>query len=263
VFDTALTDVITVTHRIQATHVGGYSIGDDADIVVEDDTGQQITGHFEPQLLTVVPTCDNPHHSTLFLPLLHRPRCVPSRVPADVVILLDRSGSLGSRILEAAGGALDSFLDGLVLPRDRVGVVAFDQHAQLIVPLGSERARLRTAVEGVALAPGTRMEQAILLGLSELNGPRGRPGARRLLVLITDGVQTGQGGERAALVAGETARSRGVAILALGLGPSPDRQLLTRLAGSPSKVLLSPSRSTIPSGYRDLAALALCAGTAP
>lgn len=259
VFNGVPVEGITVSHTIQATRPGSYLIGAEALVEIEDDAGRRATGGLQPEVLTVAETCGPRRETAVFLPLVYRPLCVPSRQPVDVVILLDRSGSMGTGTFAATSRHIGAFAADLATARGRVALVAFDQRASLLARLGSSPGQIERVSADLALAPGTRIERAIRSGEAELSGERGRTGRRRLLVLVTDGVQTGPGGTESVLAAAAGARARGVIILALALGPAPDGELLAAVAGQPGRVVAAPTPDDVPAAYRTLAALAACA----
>jgi Mg-chelatase subunit ChlD len=259
-FDSAPVEGITVSHQIAAETAGRYSIGDAGHVEVEDASGNIATGRLVPDTLVVVPVCSRPAASTLYLPVLHRPSCVPARLPADIVLLMDRSGSMAVKGLETAAEDVGLLFSHLDLSRDRVGLVLFDQAAEVAAPLGSDAAVIQSALATTLLAPGTRLDRAIEVGLAEVTGVRSRRDARQLLVLVTDGVQTGNATDRTARAAARLAEQHGVTILGLAVGSSSRRDLLEKLTGSPGHVVAAPTSSDAPSAYRRLADLIVCAG---
>src|SRR3954454_8373186 len=58
-----------------------------------------------------------------------------TRPPATLVVVLDRSGSMAGDRIEAAKTALLTLVDQLD-PRDRFGLVTFDNTVQVVVPAG-------------------------------------------------------------------------------------------------------------------------------
>jgi Mg-chelatase subunit ChlD len=117
----------------------------------------------------------------------------PTEAPFDVVLTLDNSGSMKnndpSRLMPTAVMALADRL-----PTDsRLSVVAFDSTARLAIPLANVadsgfRAALGRALDGLDYrGKWTDIPGAIERALYELR-EHGRPGARRVLILFTDGV---------------------------------------------------------------------------
>jgi Mg-chelatase subunit ChlD len=247
--------IVTVTHQVLPMAPGQYDLAN-AFAELEDDRGRVATAALAPATLVVSASC--PRVPQLYLPTLYRPTCVPLAEPADVVLLVDRSSSVGNAGLQEATGYVGAFLDALDLTRDRIALVAFDQFARVLAPLGSTRAEIAGRLASLAPAPGTRLERAIQAGVAEITGPRVRPGRRRLLLLVTDGVQLGAGGDDVVLTAAAAARAQDVGILSLALGPRPNLALLDALAGAPGRTVPAASPTDLARAYRRLADTAAC-----
>jgi Ca-activated chloride channel homolog len=157
------------------------------------------------------------------------PRARP-RPPAAVQVVLDRSGSMGGERLEAAQRALLALVDRLD-PRDRVGVVAFDDEALVVVPAGpaTDKPAARQAI--AAMGPGgtTNLSAGLLRGLREAK--RAATSAGATLLLVSDGYAN-EGivdPDRLGGVAAK-ARAKGVTTSTVGIGLDYDETLLAALA---------------------------------
>jgi hypothetical protein len=140
-------------------------------------------------------------------PFVERPLDTAASAAArEVVILLDRSYSMGygDRWDRAVGAAREA-VDALG-PNDRGSLVLFDGNAHTAVPATTDRARLRTVLDGAEpgagvtrYTPALKLAQTILAG-SEL--------AQREAVLISDFQRSGwDGAAGAQLPAGAVLRS--------------------------------------------------------
>ena len=133
-------------------------------------------------------------------------------------------------IRAAQAAAARRLLDLLDLESTRVGLVAFDHRAGVIVPLGSSRELLREGLDhvergGTTRSGGTDIRQAIRLALQLLQSPldAASPPRRRSVLLLSDGQPTHpppdeRAAEEARRAAGEAAAA-GVRIFAYALGP--------------------------------------------
>ncbi len=264
-FDRPPTSGITVNHTVRPIRPGNYALGTRLQVRIEDSLGRVVT-HLvaagdDRASLSVSGPCAPGKGASLFLPRVSQPRCEPSPQAADIVLLVDRSGSIGPGGLADAGRQAAAFFDGLNLGRDRVAVIAFDQRAELLAPLGSDRAGLERALNRLTLGPGTALDRAIDAGVAHL-GLHGLPDRRRVLVLLSDGVQTGPRGPDFAIRAADVARGQGIAILTVALGPAPDRALLQRISSAPDYAINAPDTRDLGRAFRELAEVAVCATTA-
>jgi hypothetical protein len=162
-----------------------------------------------------------------------------------------RSTDPGDTILQAQVRAARALLDGLDPRRVRVGLVSFagevslktgerkridQQDAWLELPLSGDYAALNNALTGlIARGPhgATNFAAGIRLGIVELAGLTGarsapRPGARKVMLFLTDGIPTlpvgkgnvvDPGDDEAALRAAQLAHSAGISINTYAMGP--------------------------------------------
>ncbi len=152
----------------------------------------------------------------------------PAR-PRDVVLVLDRSGSMGGWKMVAARRAAARIVDTLT-DRDRFAVLAFDNTVERPAGLpqglvaGTDRNRYR-AVEHLARTEargGTEM----LGPLAEAAGLLTDEGHDRVLVLVTDG-QVGNEDELLATLSGALS---GIRVHTIGIDRAVNAGFLTRLA---------------------------------
>lgn len=254
-------DGVTVTFTVRALRVGDFALDSGLKVTIEDDRGRMAAPQTGPgderSVLGVSGPCSPGRGASLYLPLVNQPRCTPSVQPADIVLLVDRSGSMGRGGLADAGRQARAFFDGLNLNRDRVAVIAFDQAWELRAPLGSDRTALERALDGLRLGPGTAIDRAIDAGADHLSA-QGLQDRRRILVLLTDGVQTGPRDASFAVAAADAARARGIAILTVALGPAPNRALLQRISSLPAYAINAPDPRDLGQAFHDLAEVAVC-----
>lgn len=140
---------------------------------------------------------------TVYALLDLQPQAVSGRMPLDLRLVLDHSGSMGSPAkqgnrqskLELLKQAVVAMLDELE-PGDRVTVVAFDHVAdevyQGVIRSDRDVKAAQQAVRKIAEAGGT----SVLAGLEEALGEATLPGHVGRLVLVTDG-ETNPGEEPA------------------------------------------------------------------
>lgn len=105
------------------------------------------------------------------------------RAPVDALLVLDISGSVIGSKLEALQGAAGAFLDGLD-PGDRAALIGFQQSVALALPLGSDFAHVRFALDTAGSGGRTALHDAVYLALR-----LPEPGSRRVAVVVfSDGL---------------------------------------------------------------------------
>ena len=148
----------------------------------------------------------------------------PPREARQMMLAVDLSGSMSETDMELGGQVVDrltaakaviaDFLDRRA--GDRVGLLVFGQRAYMLTPLtldrDSVRLQLRDSVAGLA-GRETALGDAIGLAVKRL---REQPEGQRVLVLLTDGVNTA--GVLDPLKAAELAQAEGVRVHTIAFG---------------------------------------------
>jgi Ca-activated chloride channel family protein len=109
---------------------------------------------------------------------------------ADLVVVLDRSGSMGGRKLQDARQAVVQLIDRLA-DRDRLAVVTYSSGVEIVSPLvfmdGDHRDRVRAAVQEISSGGGTNLGGGLQQGIATLMRTPVR-GRQRKVILISDGL---------------------------------------------------------------------------
>ncbi|GBC77524.1 hypothetical protein HRbin08_01002 [bacterium HR08] len=103
--------------------------------------------------------------------------------PFDLALLLDVSGSTESK-LSVIRRAAQAFVD-MLGPDDRMAVFAFARRVYPIAPFTNDRALLKQRIQAIRGGGGTAFYDALWYVLTEVER---RPGRRRAIVVMTDGV---------------------------------------------------------------------------
>lgn len=148
----------------------------------------------------------------------------PPQSSRDLMVALDLSESMHERDMELGGRRVDrltaakavmsDFLDRR--QGDRVGMVVFGERAYVLTPLTRDLRTVRLQFEDTVsgmVGAGTAIGDAIALAARRL---RAQPASQRVLVLLTDGVNTAGGLEPAQ--AAELARRVGVRVHTIAFG---------------------------------------------
>jgi Mg-chelatase subunit ChlD len=178
--------------------------------------------------------------------------CLPQRQPADVVLVVDSSGSMEGQPLGDAKAAAMGFLDRLDPARDQSAVVSFSDTAALNQGLGAEIGPPRAAIGALTAGGGTNMADGLERGRAELAGPRHRPASRPILVLLSDGRPTAGGDP---LVPAAAAKAAGMRLITIGLGNDVDPELLRAVASTAGDYFFAPDSSRLDTIFQQIAGL--------
>jgi Ca-activated chloride channel family protein len=166
----------------------------------------------------------------------------PQRVPLNVALVLDHSGSMKGAKLKAVKDAVKLVIDHLD-PTDIVSVTVFDDNVKVVVPAqpATDKTGLTTLVDGIRDGGGTAMSLGMNVGLTELR-KFATPNMVNRMILLTDGVTYGDA-DRCRRIA-DDAGAAGIGIYPLGIGADWDEDLLDnigqRSSGMPAEFIRRP-----------------------
>jgi hypothetical protein len=163
----------------------------------------------------------------------------------------------GAKLADAQAAALTFVgLMDLAAGQDRVAVLRFDSSAELLQGLTRDRARVEAAIRGLGTREGTYMDRGLAAAGAELSGAGQDPDKERVVILLTDGQQTG--GPAAALAEAAALRAAGVGLYTIGLGPDVDGSTLVAMAGLPGRYRHVPDSAELAAIYAEVAGEIQC-----
>ncbi len=185
-------------------------------------------------------------------------------VPTDVLLAIDLSGSMNNdgdtppqpvtSVLAAAQAFTARLQQG-----DQVALVTFASDAIVRNTLTGDVQKVATDIAALTIDPGeeagsTNTGDALYRGGEELTSLRHSVEARKVMVLLTDGLATApdEEPEQYALTAAATVRAQGVNVFAIGLGDNVNMDFVTQLASSPRQAYKAVSVGDIDSIYRSI-----------
>ena len=182
--------------------------------------------------------------------------------PTDIVLILDRSGSMAGAALANLKAGARKFIDiiaestggqqsGQIGYGSRIGVVSFADTATQDTQLITSVSDLKAAVDGLRAGGSTNHADAFTKALELLTNPAGHA---KVMVMFTDG-ETTAGGDPNALAT--LAKAQGVTIYCIGLSGQGgiDEQALRDWASDPdsSYVVITPDDEELEDLFEDLA----------
>ncbi len=190
-------------------------------------------------------------------------------VPTDIVMGIDLSGSMNNdqdeppQPITSVLTAARAFVDRLQ-NNDQVGVVTFATEAQVASRLSGDVSGVASLISMLFIDPeeeggSTNTGDAILLAEQELNSELHSPQARRVFVLLTDGLATAPDEEPEiyALTQAQMLKDSGVEVYTIGLGEQVNMDFVTQLASSPLHAYRALSANDVDRIYQTITA-SLC-----
>jgi Ca-activated chloride channel family protein len=163
--------------------------------------------------------------------LVLRPRADdPSkRVPANVALVVDTSGSMAGKPLEDARAAALTLVRSLD-DSDKLSLVVFGSQAELLQPTAvldrETRATVERKLTELQARGTTDLAAGLRTGIEQVESALSPEGINRL-VLLGDGVPNDSSAVQGLV---ERARSRGISITSLGIGLDYDEALMGQIA---------------------------------
>jgi Ca-activated chloride channel homolog len=145
-----------------------------------------------------------------------------SYIERDVVLVVDRSGSMFGQKFTDLVAAIDTFVDTLATtPVDeQVGLASYNDTATQDVPLTSDLDLIRAEMAGLPVSGFTSISRGMRAGEAIFAGSRGREFVERTMIVMTDGIHNR--GPEPRTVARDLAAD-GVTIHTITFGADADR----------------------------------------
>ncbi len=172
--------------------------------------------------------------------------------PADIVLVLDESGSIAAADFEKLRQFASNFVNAQNFAGGAaIGLVTFTDTARVLQPLTTNKATLLNAIAGNSQAGGGTCIGCGLNAAVQQLGQLGRPGSDRLIVVVTDGINNQPAPATTAqahLVSNVTAAHAASTVFAIGVGPSVDANQISFVASAVPNVktaFLTPDFSSL------------------
>lgn len=187
-------------------------------------------------------------------------------VPTDVLVAIDVSGSMNNdqadppEPLTSVKEAAARFINRLG-ENDQSGLVTFASGATLVNQLTTENGLVSTSVGAITIDPKeesgfTNTGEGLMAAANELTSPRHNENARKVMVILTDGLATAPGeteeAEAFALEAAMLARGAGIDIYSIGLGESVKMEFVSALSSTPEQSFQAISSGDVDRIYQTI-----------
>ncbi|MGB9872617.1 MAG: VWA domain-containing protein [Anaerolineae bacterium] len=182
--------------------------------------------------------------------------CVPGTTPVDVMLVIDRSGSMSGQPLADAKVAAKGFVDRMNMAQDQIGLVSFADSATLNQQLTHSANAVKSAIDALSAGGSTNMTAGINAAQAELTSSRHNLAARPVILFMSDGQPTVDT-PASAVAAAQAAKNAGTRIFTIGLG-SVDDNLMRQIASSPSDYYYAPTSADLAAIYQTIAGQVTC-----
>jgi Mg-chelatase subunit ChlD len=187
-------------------------------------------------------------------------------VPSDVIVGIDLSGSMnndGGAPPEPVTSALRAAQDFVARfnKNDQAAVVTFATQASMVATLSGDHIKTAALIKNLSIDSSeelgyTNTPAALRVAAEELASERHSGNARRVLVLLTDGLPTAKGEEKNIIEEAKKAAAEltasGVEVYAIGLGKNVNHDFISALATSNKNAFIAPTGSELSSIYAEI-----------
>ena len=184
------------------------------------------------------------------LPIAAVQPAVDADVGLAVVLVMDTSGSMAGTPLSLTQQAAISFVDSL-LPKDGAIVIPFADAVGAPSTLTADKQTLAATLRGLQAGGSTALYDAVVAGAQ---AARSAPLPRKVVVLLTDGQESGNRSAADVERSLNEATASGVPFFTIGVGDDINALYLQELAArSGGEFLAAPAPSDIPAVYEHMA----------
>jgi uncharacterized protein YegL len=175
--------------------------------------------------------------------------CTSNSSPIDVMLVLDRSGSMSGTRMQDAQNAAKNFVGQMNLGVDQVGIASFEGAASLDQPLTQNRAQVDSAIDRLYADGMTDIAAGLIVAESELQSSRHRTGSVPVIVVLSDGYHNGA---TDLFATAERIKQAGIRIISIGTLWADEYQLRT-IASSDNDYYYAPTSSSLAAIYTSIA----------
>lgn len=185
-------------------------------------------------------------------------------VPTDVILAIDLSGSMNNdsanppQPVTAVLSSAQSFVSR-IKDKDQVSVVTFASEADTRLQFSNDVSRAASVINTLGIDPeeetgNTNTGDAFAHAMAEFTSQRHNQDARKVLVVLTDGLATApeEEPEEYAKQQAEALRASGVDVYAIGLGEKVNMDFVGSLASSPEYTFKALGSSEVDEIYRTI-----------
>ena len=172
-----------------------------------------------------------PSREQVLIQLKSAPNVMGRRLPLNVALVIDRSGSMEGEPLAYVKQACGYVVD-LLEPNDILSVVTFEEQVDVLVPARRvvNKTLLKEHINRIEVGNTTNLYDGVVVGCQQVASVMAEGYVNRVLI-FTDGEPTA-GIKDFNSIVGQVAeqKSRGITVTALGFGPEYNEELMAGIA---------------------------------
>jgi Ca-activated chloride channel family protein len=172
-----------------------------------------------------------PSREHVLIQLRSAPNVMGRRLPLNLALVIDRSGSMEGEPLDYVKRACAYVVD-LLEPTDILSIVTFEEQVDVLVPARRvvNKTLLKEHINRIEVGNTTNLYDGVVVGCQQVASIMSEGYVDRVL-LLTDGEPTA-GIKDFASIVGQVAeqKSRGITVTALGFGPEYNEELMAGIA---------------------------------
>jgi uncharacterized protein YegL len=174
--------------------------------------------------------------------------CSSTSSPVDVMLVIDRSGSMSGQKIADAKVAAITFVNRMDLSMDQIGVASFSSFATLNHQLSQSAVTVIQAISGLNAEGGTDIASGLEVAGDEILKSGHHLAANApVIVLLSDGQSYGD-----VIAVANRVKGEGIRIISVGLGSSAQESLLRAIASSKSDYYYAPDSTDLADIYQGI-----------
>jgi uncharacterized protein YegL len=189
---------------------------------------------------------------TVTLEVKSKGSCDPSSSPVDIMLVIDRSGSMSGSRINSAKSAAKTFVDQMNLSADQAGVASFTSRNRgtLDHELSQDGSAVKSEIDVLRAGGATDIQDGLEIAATELQSTRHISSNAQAIILLSDGVHNASS-LSSLLSTADSIKADGIRIITIGLGYYANEQHLKAIASSDTDYYFSPNTSDLADIYNN------------
>jgi len=179
--------------------------------------------------------------------------CSAQNSPVDILLVIDRSGSMSGNSIADAKQAAITFVGQMELSVDQVGVSSFSStgSGRLDHALSQNTSSVSAAINRLFASGMTNIQEGLELAEAEVGRSSRKALNAPVIVVLSDGIHN-ETSSASLFSAADRIKNKGIRIISIGLGANADANQLRRIASSTNDYYYAPQSSQLVALYQSI-----------